>query len=67
MADVKMCDRCGAIVYSDTYGIGVKCTDDRTRTLKTIGNSTYDFDLCQKCINELIGWFNSGKKDGEKI
>ena len=65
MANVRMCDRCGAIIYSDTYGIKVKCTDDCTRTLKTIGNATYDFDLCQKCINELVDWFNAEKKDGE--
>ena len=72
MADVKMCDRCGRFNYSQKRDVGeVTCANGQLRTLTTIGNSCYDFDLCPDCVSELVDWFTKGvpknEKPGEKV
>ena len=64
MANVKKCDRCGGIYAareSEKFlGITISSKDDVIQISNTNRNVTYQYDLCDKCMDEFKEKFMKG-------
>lgn len=61
MSNAKRCDRCGDfITFNSLYG---KSDVARITLLNGHEHNKENYDLCQRCREELINWLEGNKKD----
>lgn len=61
MSNAKRCDRCGRFyTFNSLYG---KSDVVRITLLNEYEHNKENYDLCQRCREELINWLEGNKKD----